>query len=89
MTPQQIRLKIKEILHRNLQIESDQANIPDDFDFFTSGQALDSVESLELTIAIEQAFGITLIGDDTTLETLSSLPRLVDHVMLRLRNAAG
>jgi acyl carrier protein len=52
--------------------------IADDQPLFGRGLELDSIDTLELAMAIEESYGVTITDDDT--ESLLSLNRLVDHV---------
>jgi acyl carrier protein len=52
--------------------------IGDDQPLFGRGLELDSIDTLELAMAIEESYGVTITDDET--ESLLSLNRLVDHV---------
>ena len=53
--------------------------IGDDQPLFGRGLELDSIDTLELAMAVEEEFGVVITDDDT--DTLLSLNRLVDHVL--------
>ncbi|GEM_PF-4212582 len=83
-----IQCALKEILHRHFAIGDSPESIEDDFDFLTSGTALDSVELLELAIAIEQRFHLTLSSEDVSIELFSSLPSLTRFITSRIQDAS-
>ncbi len=84
MTDNDIQSALKSILHRHFSIGDSPESIEDDFDFLASGTALDSVEMLELAIAIEQRFRLTLTPEDVSVELFSSLPRLTRFITSRI-----
>lgn len=70
--------EVKALLVDRLALEIDPAVIGDDQPLFGRGLELDSIDTLELAMAIEERFGVIVTDDDT--ESLLSLNRLVDHV---------
>jgi acyl carrier protein len=69
---------IKKLLVDRLALEIDHELIGDDQPLFGRGLELDSIDTLEVAMAIEEEFGVIITDDDT--ESLLSLNRLVDHV---------
>lgn len=70
--------EVKELIVDRLALDIDAAMIGDDQPLFGRGLELDSIDTLELAMAIEECFAVTITDDDT--ESLLSLNRLVDHV---------
>lgn len=70
---------VKELLVDRLALDVDAAHIGDDQPLFGRGLELDSIDTLELAMAVEDRFGVVITDDDTT--TLLSLNRLVDHII--------
>jgi acyl carrier protein len=75
---QQLCTEVKTLLVERLALEVDPLMIADDQPLFGRGLELDSIDTLELAMAIEESYGVTITDDDT--ESLLSLNRLVDHV---------
>ncbi|WP_203217599.1 phosphopantetheine-binding protein [Nocardia arthritidis] len=70
--------QVKRLLVERLALEIEPELIGDDQPLFGRGLELDSIDTLELAMAIEDEFGVVITDDET--EILMSLNRLVDHV---------
>jgi acyl carrier protein len=70
--------EVKRLLVDRLALDVDPHLIGDDQPLFGRGLELDSIDTLELAMAIEERFGVTITDDET--ESLLSLNRLADHV---------
>ncbi|GAA1594618.1 phosphopantetheine-binding protein [Kribbella solani] len=70
--------EVKHLLVDRLALAVDPDMIGDDQPLFGRGLELDSIDTLELAMAVEDEFGVVITDDDT--ECLLSLNRLVDHV---------
>jgi acyl carrier protein len=70
---------MKHLLVDRLALTVDADMIGDDQPLFGRGLELDSIDTLELAMAVEEKFGVVITDDDT--ESLLSLNRLVDHVV--------
>lgn len=75
---QQLCGEVKALLVDRLALDVDPELIGDDQPLFGRGLELDSIDTLELAMAIEESYGVTITDDET--ESLLSLNRLVDHV---------
>ncbi|MEV0284866.1 MULTISPECIES: phosphopantetheine-binding protein [unclassified Kribbella] len=71
--------EVKHLLVDRLALSVDPDKIGDDQPLFGRGLELDSIDTLELAMAVEEKFGVVITDDDT--ESLLSLNRLVDHVV--------
>lgn len=69
---------VKKLLVSRLELECDPAMIGDDQPLFGRGLELDSIDTLELAVAVQEELGVTITDDDT--ECLLSVNRLVDHI---------
>ncbi|AYG78684.1 Acyl carrier protein AcpP [Streptomyces hundungensis] len=74
----QLALEVKTLLVDRLALDVDPASIGDDQPLFGRGLELDSIDTLELAMAVEDTFGVTLTDDNT--HSLLSLNRLLDHI---------
>jgi acyl carrier protein len=70
--------RVKEILVERLALDVEPGLITDDQPLFGRGLELDSIDSLELAIAINDEFGVVITDDN--LEALMSVNRIVDHI---------
>jgi len=77
-TRQELCRSVKKLLVSRLDLECDPAMIGDDQPLFGRGLELDSIDTLELAVAVQEDLGVTITDDDT--ECLLSLNRLVDHI---------
>lgn len=75
---QELCAQMKGLLVERLALDLDPAKIGDDQPLFGRGLELDSIDTLELAMAVEESYGVTITDDDT--DSLLSLNRLVDHV---------
>jgi acyl carrier protein len=75
---QQLCGEVKALLVNRLALDVDPELIDDDQPLFGRGLELDSIDTLELAMAIEETYGVTISDDET--ESLLTLNRLVDHV---------
>jgi acyl carrier protein len=75
---QELCAELKALLVDRLALEVDPELIGDDQPLFGRGLELDSIDTLELAMAVEECFGVIVTDDDT--ESLLSLNRLVDHI---------
>lgn len=73
---------VKELLVDRLALDVKATMIGDDQPLFGRGLELDSIDTLELAMAIEEQFGVAITDDDT--QSLLSINRLVDHVEANL-----
>lgn len=69
---------VKTLLVDRLGLDVQPQHISDDQPLFGRGLELDSIDTLELAMAVEDQYGVLISDDDTT--TLLSLNRLVDHI---------
>lgn len=78
---QTLSREVKEMLVERLGLDVDPTHIGDDQPLFGRGLELDSIDTLELAMAVEDQYDVIVTDDDTT--TLLSLNRLVDHIVAR------
>ena len=76
-----LRLRIKEVIVRSLRLQMPPAEIADDVPLFGEGLGLDSIDILELALAISKTYGLQLRSDDeNNLKIFSSLRSLNRHI---------
>ncbi len=77
---ERLRVQIKCLIVTALELDVIPAEIPDDEALFGGGMDLDSVATLEIVAAIEEAFGITVEDDELTAELFDSVEVLAEYV---------
>jgi acyl carrier protein len=76
-----IRSTIKRLIVENLNLEGlAPERITDDQPLFGEGLGLDSVDALELVVALEKEFGITVQSHDIDREVFASIATLAMFV---------
>jgi acyl carrier protein len=80
---------LRALLAENVMLKTDPASISEDTPLFgVEGLGLDSLDALQIIIAVEKKYGI-VIGDATTArDALQSLGVLRDWIVRRLAPAA-
>ncbi len=87
--PETTRDRIKRIIVNDLHLEDlDPATIRDDIPLFGDGLGLDSVDALELVVAMEREFGIKIQSQDVGRESFANVATLASFIDGRLA-AAG
>ena len=82
MTREEIEAKIKDTIVASLDLEDlTPADIQTDAPIFGEGLGLDSIDALELGMAIKKAFGVTFSSDAAeNKKTFYSVKTLADYV---------
>ena len=73
--------RLKETLVERLDLDRRSDEIPDDCLLFGVGLGLDSVDALEILVAVESEFGIRV--EDTDMQEIRSVNSIVDLVLSR------
>jgi len=82
MTQQEvIRERLKMLIIESLNLEGMTPEmIEDEAPLFGEGLGLDSVDALELVVALEKEFSIRIEGEETTREAFSSVSAMADFI---------
>lgn len=80
--------RLKKILVKQLNIDRDPGKIPDDEPLFKKGLGLDSVDSLEIVVAIEREFKVAINSKnlkkpETVFKTVGSLAAFVEKLLAK------
>ncbi len=70
--------RIKKMLIENLSLQLKPEEIAEDSPLFGSGLGLDSIDALEIVVALEQEFGISIMDED--LQAFRSINTIIDFV---------
>jgi acyl carrier protein len=83
-----LRGEIKQLIVSTLHLEGiEAASIGDDQQLFGGGLGLDSVDALELMVAIEKQYGIHIEADDVDRAAFRSATTLARMVAAQLEHA--
>ena len=85
----EIRARLKSLVVTSLNLEGvDPASIADDAPLFgPDGLGLDSVDALELVVALERAFDLRVDSQEIGKEAFASIAALADYVEARTGSA--
>lgn len=73
--------RLKETLIERLSLDKTPDEIPDDCLLFGIGLGLDSVDALEIVVAIESEFGIRV--EDRDMREIRSINSIVDFILTK------
>jgi len=75
--------RVKQLLVDRLDTGVEATMIADDESLFGRGLELDSIDTLELVVAVQEEFGVEVTDDDV--EALLSVSHLADHIAAGLQ----
>ena len=80
-----LRLEIKRLILTELDIrDKNESEIDDDAPLFGEGLGLDSLDALQLAMAIEERFGVVIPEGEEAKAIFSSVSALAEHVLSRV-----
>jgi acyl carrier protein len=81
-----LKLRLKEFIVRTLKLEDlSPGDLVDDAPLFGSGLALDSIDALELVVALEKEYHIKITSSEESRQALASVDRLAEFIRARSR----
>jgi acyl carrier protein len=81
MANEELKSEIKQLLIKELDIrDRSEADIVDDEPLFGEGLGLDSLDALQLAMAIEERFGVKVPEGDAARSIFASVTALAEHV---------
>jgi acyl carrier protein len=78
-----LRTRIKEVLVQSLRLPYPASEIADDVHLFGEGLGLDSIDALELVLAVERTFGVSIGDEQTAKRVLQSVNTLAEYIVER------
>ncbi|MFT3776052.1 MAG: phosphopantetheine-binding protein [Minicystis sp.] len=82
MEPTEVRQKLKEMMVAELNLEGKSpADIDDAAPLFGDGLGLDSLDALQLAMAVEEHFGVKVPEGPEARAIFASVNALVDHIV--------
>ena len=89
MTDVATHARIKQIIIEQLNLDGmSEDDIGDEDPLFGEGLGLDSVDALELVVALEKEYAVTIEGEEATREAFNSVAALTAFVN-RLQDASA
>ena len=80
MTQSSFVHEIKELIITSLKLDRKPEEIADDAPLFGAGLGLDSIDALELAVAIERAYRVTIPDEKVGKQAFTSAATLADYV---------
>jgi acyl carrier protein len=80
-----LRTRIKEMLVKNLMLQTTPEEIGDDLPLFgPNGLGLDSIDALELVVSMEKTFGVGVPNSEVAGKALRTVNTIHDYVLEKL-----
>lgn len=77
-----LRTSIKEMLVKNLMLQTTAAEIGDDLPLFgPGGLGLDSIDALELVVSMEKTFGVGVPNSEVAAKALRTVNTIHDYIL--------
>ena len=77
---------IKEVLVKSLRLPFPATQIADHIPLFGEGLGLDSLDALEIVLAIERTFGVAITDEQTAKTALRSVNSIAEFIEARRRD---
>jgi acyl carrier protein len=82
MSDVDLRPRIKEMLVKNLMLETTADQIGDDLPLFgANGLGLDSIDALELVVSMEKTFGVGVPNSEVAGKALRTVNTIHDYIV--------
>ena len=82
MSEPNLRSRIKEMLVKNLMLQTTADQIADDLPLFgPNGLGLDSIDALELVVSMEKTFGVGIPNSEVAGKALRSVNTIHDYIL--------
>lgn len=82
----ELKMRVKELIVRQLKLEVDPATINDAAPLFgesKDGLGLDSIDALELVLGVEKEFGIKVQDEEVGVKAFASVDALCDFIQAK------
>jgi acyl carrier protein len=81
MDRETLKRDLKRLIIEELDLRTHtEASIVDDAPLFGEGLGLDSLDALQLAVAVEERFGVTIPEDERAKAIFASVSALTDHI---------
>ncbi|MFL6529756.1 MAG: acyl carrier protein [Chthoniobacterales bacterium] len=89
MSDPNLRQRIKEMLVKNLMLQTTPEQISDDLPLFgAGGLGLDSIDALELVVSMEKTFGVGVPNSEVAAKALRSVNTIHDYIVEKQTQAS-
>lgn len=89
MSEPDLRQQIKEMLVKNLMLQTTADQITDDLPLFgPDGLGLDSIDALELVVSMEKTFGVGVPNSEVAGVALRSVNTMHDYILEKKEQAS-
>jgi len=89
MVDADLRMRIKEMMVKNLMLQITADQIGDDTPLFgPEGIGLDSIDALELAVGLEKNFGVSVPNSEVATKVLRSVNTIHDYIVEKRGDAA-
>ncbi|HEY5036087.1 MAG TPA: acyl carrier protein [Chthoniobacterales bacterium] len=90
MPEENLRTRIKEMMVKNLMLQTPADQIADDMPLFgQGGLGLDSIDALELVVSMEKTFGIGVPNSEVAKTALQSVNTIHDYIVAQTAKPAA
>ncbi len=88
MSDTDLRQSIKEMLVKNLMLQTTAEEIGDDLPLFgPGGLGLDSIDALELVVSMEKTFGVGVPNSEVAAKALRTVNTIHDYILEKRASA--
>jgi len=85
-----LRARIKEMLVKNLMLQTSADQIGDDLPLFgAGGLGLDSIDALELVVSMEKTFGVGVPNSEVAGKALQTVNSIHDYIVEKSERSAA
>ena len=85
-----LRARIKEMLVKNLMLQTSADQIADDLPLFgADGLGLDSIDALELVVSMEKTFGVGVPNSEVAGKALQTVNSIHDYIVEKSERSAA
>lgn len=85
-----LRSQIKEMLVKNLMLQTPAEEIADDLPLFgAGGLGLDSIDALELVVSMEKTFGVGVPNSEVAGKALQTVNSIHDYIVEKTERPAA
>lgn len=82
MSEPDLRQRIKEMLVKNLMLQTTAEEIGDELPLFgPGGLGLDSIDALELVVSMEKSFGVGVPNSEVASKALQTVNSIHDYIL--------
>ena len=90
MPESDLRSRIKEMLVKNLMLQTPADQIADDLPLFgPGGLGLDSIDALELVVSMEKNFGVGVPNSEVAGKALQTVNSIHDYILEKTERSAA